>query len=336
VKNSVFLASSSIALATLIVVAFTIGQYPITLNDLADFVKSYFGFVAEDQARADDVAIVLQQIRLPRVLAAAAIGASLAVSGAVFQGIFVNPLVSPGILGALNGAGFGAALAMVLGFGLFGVQLSAFSFSLAAVAIAILIAKIYRRGEKILTLILGGVISSALFGALLSLMKYVADPYDTLPSIVYWLMGSMSFARVEHVVFVLPIMIAAIASSLFFGKRVDLTTLGEDEAQTLGVNVPLTRAILIAIASLLAATSATICGVVGWIGLIAPHIARFIVGANHIVLIPASALVGAIFLLLADTFARSLFVVEVPLGILTAIVGIPIFVFALSRAKRTS
>ncbi|MDR1911852.1 MAG: iron ABC transporter permease [Helicobacteraceae bacterium] len=329
-KNALFPITAAVVLAVSIVVALTIGQYEITLSDLYDLI----GGEAKDSERAYAVKIVLEQIRLPRVLCAAAIGAALAVSGALFQGIFVNPLVSPGILGSLNGAGFGAALAMVLGFSLFGVQLFAFAFSLTAVIFAIFIAKIYGSGEKVLTLILGGVISSALFAALLSLMKYVADPYDALPSIVYWLMGSMSFATSDHLIFITPIIATAIFISLLFSKRLDLMTLGEEDAKTLGLNVHLTRLAIIALGAALAALSVMICGVIGWVGLVAPHIARFICGANHFALILASALIGALFLLYTDTLSRSLFTAEVPLGILISFVGIPVFIFALSHAKR--
>jgi iron complex transport system permease protein len=335
-KNLSFLTFAAIALAVLIAFAFTVGQYSIGLGDAANLLKSAFGGENADanSTRLSEVKIVLEQVRLPRVIAAAVIGAALSVSGAIFQGMFTNPLVSPGILGALNGASFGAALAMLLGLNLFGVQLSAFTFSFSAVLFALLIAKIYGGGEKILTLILGGVISSALFGALVSLVKYLADPYDTLPSIVYWLMGSMSYARIEHIIFAIPIMAIAILFALSLSKRLDLITLGEDEAIALGANIGATRLIFVAIATLLAALSVMICGVVGWVGLVVPHIARFIVGANHIAVIPASALIGAIFLLVADTFSRSIFAAEVPLGILTSIVGIPAFILALRHAKK--
>ncbi len=313
--------------------AFCTGHYEVTLGEFKNIILYLFDLnpPSLDIENTKQSLIILSEIRLPRIIAAIFIGASLSVSGAVFQGMFINPLVSPGILGVLSGAGFGAALGMLFGLSWFMIQGFAFVFGFLAVFLAITISRFYGQGNSILMLVLGGVISSSLFGALLSFIKYIADPFNTLPSIVYWLMGSLSSTSIQSVLAVAPIMIICIAILILFSKYLDVLSLGEDEAQTLGVHVKKMRIFIIVIATILSALSVMLAGVIGWIGLVIPHISRFLVGANHTILLPFSAVLGGVFLLVCDTISRGLLDAEIPLGILTSLVGIPVFILVLKH-----
>lgn len=276
---------------------------------------------------------IILQIRLPRVLLAILIGASLAVSGAAFQAMFVNPLVSPGILGVLAGASFGAALGMLLSEQWYVVQALAFLFGFVAVGVAVLIGGMVSNSRSTIMLVLGGVISGSLFTALLSVIKYVADPYSTLPAIVYWLMGSLTMGDLHGVLLVSIPMILSISGMIALSKYFDLLSLGDEEAKALGVNVPLIRFLAILLATLASSLSVVMAGMIGWVGLIIPHIIRMAVGPSHRLLIPLSAIVGAIFLLLADTISRLALSVEIPIGILTSLIGIPVFIIVLKNAR---
>ncbi|DAB31293.1 MAG TPA: ABC transporter permease [Sulfurospirillum sp. UBA11407] len=334
-KNSLILGVMSLFILFGVIFAFWIGHFPISFEEYINVLKTSLGLSDNLQnSHAKQILTVLYDIRFPRILAALLIGASLAVSGVVFQGIFINPLVSPGILGVLSGASLGAALAMLWNSSLFIIQTSAFLGGFIAVFFSLGISKFYGRGNTILMLVLGGVISSSLFSALLSLVKYVADPYNTLPTIVYWLMGSLSLVQKEDIFFSMPIMLLSIFGLLVFNKHINLLSVGEDDAKTLGINVNKTRLILIILSTILSALSVMLAGVIGWIGLVIPHIARFIVGLNHSILLPFSAMLGALFLLLVDTLSRGFFAVEVPLGILTSLVGIPIFLVVLNNTTK--
>jgi len=335
-KNSILLLGVFFLLCFCFLGAFWIGHYPISSFEYWQVIVYILGL--NDDATATEKIVttftILYDIRLPRILAAVLIGASLSVSGAVFQGIFVNPLVSPGILGVLSGASFGAALGMVWRQSSYVVQMSAFVFGFLAVFFALGIAKFYGKSNSILMLVLGGVISSSLFGALLSLIKYVADPYNALPSIVYWLMGSLSFVTIDGIYAALPFMVFSMLALMIFSKHINVLSLGEDDAKALGVCVNKIRLVLIILATLLSALSVMLAGVIGWVGLVVPHIARFLVGANHMVLLPFCALLGGVFLLIVDSLSRGAFSTEIPLGILTALVGIPVFLVALRQTTK--
>ncbi len=274
---------------------------------------------------------VVTDVRLPRVIAAALVGGALAASGAAYQGVFRNPLVNPGLLGVSNGAGFGAALAIVLlGGGLF-IYPFAFLFGIAAVCLSYWIARVYKQTPTIM-LILGGTIVSAVFSALLSLMKYVADPETQLPSIVYWLMGSLAHASWGQLWAVFPIALG-IGILLMSAWRIDVLSMGDKEARSLGIDVPKNKVLIVSGATLATAGAVCISGVVGWVGLVIPHIGRMIVGSNNKRLIPASMALGAAFMIVVDTIARCMWASEVPLGILTALIGAPFFVYLLKRTK---
>lgn len=308
------------------------GQYPIDLPTFMGYMEfKLFGGAGNDTYTLLDNIIL--QIRLPRVLLAILIGASLAVSGAAFQAMFVNPLVSPGILGVLAGAAFGAALGMLISEQWYVVQILAFGFGFVAVGVAVLIGGMVSNSRSTIMLVLGGVISSSLFTALLSVIKYVADPYSTLPAIVYWLMGSLTMADLHSVLLVSIPILLSIAGMIALSKYFDLLSLGDEEAKALGVNVPLVRFSAIILATLASSLSVVMAGMIGWVGLIIPHIIRMAVGPSHRLLIPLSAVVGAIFLLLADTVSRLALSVEIPIGILTSLIGIPVFIIVLKNAR---
>lgn len=308
------------------------GQYPIDLPTFMGYMEfKLFGGAGNDTYTLLDNIIL--QIRLPRVLLAILIGASLAVSGAAFQAMFVNPLVSPGILGVLAGAAFGAALGMLISEQWYVVQLLAFGFGFVAVGVAVAIGGMVSNSRSTIMLVLGGVISSSLFTALLSVIKYVADPYSTLPAIVYWLMGSLTMADLHSVLLVSIPFLLSIAGMIALSKYFDLLSLGDEEAKALGVNVPMIRFLAIILATLASSLSVVMAGMIGWVGLIIPHIIRMAFGPSHRLLIPLSAVVGAIFLLLADTISRLALSVEIPIGILTSLIGIPVFIIVLKNAR---
>jgi iron complex transport system permease protein len=325
--------SATIAILILIAtISLLWGQYPIDFNTFMGYINfKLFGGIGSDTYTLLDNIIL--QIRLPRILLAILIGASLAVSGAAFQAMFVNPLVSPGILGVLAGASFGAALGMLISEQWYIVQILAFIFGFVAVGVAVLIGSMVTNSRSTIMLVLGGVISGSLFTALLSVIKYVADPYSTLPAIVYWLMGSLTMADLSGVLYVSIPMVLSILGMIALSKYFDLLSLGDEEAKALGINVSLIRFGAIILATLASSLSVVMAGMIGWVGLIIPHIIRMAVGPSHRLLIPLSAIVGAIFLLLADSVSRLAFSVEIPLGIITSLIGIPIFIIVLKNAR---
>jgi iron complex transport system permease protein len=312
----------------------SLGQYHVPVKDLVAFAGwRIFGLAEIDRDKAALLENILFNIRLPRIVAAMLIGASLSVSGAAFQALFINPLVSPGLLGVLAGASFGAALAMVLVKSWVLVQLSTLVFGFIAVGIAVGIARVYRI-HSIIMLVLGGIISGAFFTALLSIIKYTADPSNQLPAIVYWLMGSLSSIDRGTVAIVSVPMVAGILVVIFHARQLNILSMGEEEAQSLGVNVRQVRLTVIFFATLISALTVMVGGMIGWVGLIIPHICRMIVGPDNQVLLPATALMGALYLLLIDDISRLVFVFEIPIGIVTAIIGIPFFALVLKNAQR--
>ena len=269
---------------------------------------------------------VLFQIRLPRIAAAVLIGAALSAAGAAYQGMFRNPMVSPDILGASTAAGFGAALGILLGADYFGISLTAFVFGLGAVLLSYLVSR-FARANETLSLILAGMVVSSLFSAGTSFVKLVADTQEQLPAITYWLMGSLAAVKQRDVLFLLAPFALGLLPLLLLRWRMNLLTLGEDEAKALGVNTTALRLVVIVCATLLTAASVAVCGMIGWVGLIVPHLCRMLFGSDYRRLLPASALFGAAFLLLVDDIARLATAGEIPIGILTAFVGAPMFLW---------
>lgn len=299
-------------------------------------IASLFGGPAVAAYVGTQDAVVLLLIRVPRVVLAGIVGAALSAAGAAYQGMFKNPMVSPDILGVSSGASVGAAAALLLGLSSFWVHAFSFACGLLAVAIVMCVARAMGRGSNsIVVIILAGTVISALFNAMVSLCKYVADPDDSLPAITYWLMGSFSRSGAyADIAGLAAIFVVAGGALLAVRWRINALSFGEDEAKALGVDVRRTRGIVIAAATLLTASTVSYCGVVGWIGLIVPHMARLAVGPNYRGLLPTSMLGGAVFTMVADDIARVIVPGELPVGILTALVGAPLFVFMLMRGRK--
>jgi iron complex transport system permease protein len=277
---------------------------------------------------------VVLAIRLPRIASAVLVGAALSASGAAYQGLFRNPMVSPGILGVSSGASLGAAVAILLGLGTVGIQGSAFVGGLGAVALTWAMSSMVRGGsDPVLVTVLAGTIVSALLAALVALVKLVADPSNALPTITYWLMGSLASVGTNDVALAAVPIIGGLAVLLSLGFPLDILCFGDDEAKALGAEPARLRLVIIIAATLVTAASVAISGVIGLVGLVVPHLARMLVGPGHRRLIPAAALLGGAFLLAVDDVARSLFAIEVPLGILTSIIGAPFFLYLLQRGR---
>lgn len=280
------------------------------------------------------LATVLWSVRLPRVLAAAVVGAALAAAGATYQGLFRNPLVSPDLLGVSVGASLGAVAGIFLSLPVLVIQLAAFVGGLVAVLLVTGVGMLVRERDPVLTLVLAGIAIQALVGAGISLIKILADPYDQLPAITYWLLGSMTAVTRFDVFSILPALGIGFVPLVLLRWRMNVMTLGEEEAQTLGIDTLKTRIVLIAGATLVTAATVSITGIIGWIGLVIPHIARMLVGPDFRRLLPAAMMLGAAYLLVVDMLARSIASIEVPLGILTATVGAPFFLWLLISGKR--
>lgn len=308
--------------------SFMLGRYPVTPVELIKIILSRVLDIT--QTWPDSAENVVFQIRLPRVLAAAIIGAALSIAGVSYQGMFQNPMVSPDILGASSGAGFGAALAILMGFGYMGISVSAFLFGLAAVMLAYGISKVSKINAT-LAMILAGMMISSLFSSCTSFVKLVADTEQTLPAITYWLMGSLVSIKPSDIGFVICPMIIGSVPLFLLKWRMNLLTVGEEEAQAMGVNTGALRLIVIVCATLLTASSVAISGMIGWVGLVIPHFCRMIFGYDYRKIIPASALFGAAFLMVVDNIARLATTAEIPLGILTSFVGAPIFVYLILK-----
>lgn len=283
---------------------------------------------------SDTLQTVVWQIRAPRIAAAVAVGAALSVAGAAFQGLFRNPLVSPDILGASAGAALGALLGIYFSLGIAGIQLAAFAGGLLAVGMVYGVGSTVRQSDPVLVLLLAGVVIGSLLGAGIGLIKTLADPYNQLPAMTFWLLGSLSGAHADDLpALLLPVALGLVVL-LLLRWRLDVMSLPEEEARALGARTTLLRLAIVAAATLITAASVAAAGIVGWVGLVVPHLARFLVGPSFVRLLPASALLGGGFLLLIDTLARSVAQVEVPLGILTALIGSPFFIVLLRRAQR--
>lgn len=301
-----------------------LGRYALSPGQLLHMLWTKVTGGAADWPISDDK--VVFAVRLPRVAAAALVGAALAVSGAAYQGMFRNPMVSPDILGASTGAGFGAAVAILLGAGYFGISAAAFCCGLLAVAAAWLVSRL-SKADQAVALILAGMMISSLFSAGTSFVKLVADTQQQLPAITYWLMGSLSSIKDKDVLFLSIPVTLGMVPLLVLRWRMNLLTLGEEEAQSMGVNTRRLRGAVIVCATLLTSASVAVSGMIGWVGLVIPHFCRMLLGYDYRRLIPAGALFGAAFLLAVDDIARLVTTGELPLGILTAFVGAPLFVY---------
>jgi iron complex transport system permease protein len=320
-------------LAAAIVVALAYGPFPLTVEDVIRATRRLTS--SDDVGAVTSGEIVFMRVRLPRVTAAILVGAALSGAGATYQTLFRNPLVSPDILGVATGAGLGAVLGILMSMSVLGIETLAFAGGIATVVLVYLISSSLRGHDRTLVLVLSGVVIGALAGACISLVKILADPYDQLPAITFWLLGSLAGVKLADLAVTAPLVLIGVVPLVMERWKIGVLSLGDDEARSLGVDVGRLRAVVIGGATLMTAAVVAISGVIGWIGLMMPHIARMMVGPNFNRLLPASMLLGAAFLLVVDTLARSLARVETPIGILTAVLGAPFFLWLLARGRRT-
>ena len=326
------LAIATAVLIAGLLLAFTVGRYPVSLAELANVLFSKITAHRADVSPA--VESVIMQVRGPRVLAAALVGAALAVAGTAFQGLFRNPLVSPDILGASSGAALGAVIGIFFSLGVIAIQAFAFVGGLLAVAAVYVIGSAVRSRDPILVLVLTGVVVGSLLGAGVGLVKYLADPYNQLPAMTFWLLGSLAAANVSDLLPLFGPVAVGTAVLIALRWRMNVMSLPEEEARSLGVATGPLRIAIVAAATLTTSASVATAGIIGWVGLVVPHLARSLVGPDFARLLPAAAILGGGYLLLIDTLARTAAEVEIPLGILTAVVGTPFFIWLLASMKR--
>jgi iron complex transport system permease protein len=309
-----------------------LGRYPVSFTGLWDIVSSLFTSQSDVPPQLKTVVI---DIRLPRILAAFLVGGTLSMTGAAYQGMFRNPMVSPSILGVSAGSGFGAALAILLGFTPLLQQGLSFAFGIGAVAAVYAISlSTGIKHDKCLTLILSGMVVTTVFTALLSIIKYIADPDNALPTIVYWLMGGLSGTEMADLKYIGFISLGGLVILTLSGWKIDMLSFGDEEAKTMGIRVDRFRMFVIVVATLMTASAVSISGIIGWVGLIIPHIARMLIGSKNTDLLPASFLMGGIFLLIIDAFSRTATSMEIPLGITTSLIGAPFFILILIKTSK--
>ena len=328
--SRVKIAAMGAVLVLGILLSFGWGRYPIAPVEAAGILLSRLFPIAPFWG--ERVETILMGIRLPRILLACMVGCCLSAAGAAYQGIFQNTMASPDILGATAGASFGAALAILLGAPGQLVTFSAFLFSMLTVGLVWLISR-RARGKRLLGLILSGIMVSSLLSAGTSFIKLVADPANELPAITYWLMGSLAGAKLSDVSFAVLPMAMGLIPLLLLRWRINVLTLGDEEARTMGIPVGMLRLVVILCATLVTASAVSVSGTIGWVGLVIPHLARMLLGNNYRFLMPASMLLGALFLLLVDNLSRNLLGTEIPIGILTAFIGAPFFLSLIMRGE---
>ncbi|WIV11794.1 iron ABC transporter permease [Proteiniborus sp. MB09-C3] len=329
-RNNLVVISLGVLLVIAIIFSFRLGRYPIHIKELLGILISRIYPI--EQFWTNRVETILFNIRLPRIILSCLVGCCLSASGAAYQGVFQNPMAAPEILGASAGAAFGAALAILNHGSSYTITISAFLFSILTVALVYIISK-RAKGNTILGLILSGIMVSSIFSAGTSFIKLVADPNDQLPAITYWLMGSLNGAKINDIKFVIIPMAVGLIPLLLLRWRMNILTMGDDEAKTMGVNSNRVRLIVIICSTLITASSVSVSGMIGWVGLVIPHLSRKLVGNNYRHLMPISMLFGSIFLLMVDNVSRNLLATEIPLGILTSFIGAPFFIYLITRKE---
>lgn len=326
------LAIATAVLIAGLLLAFTVGRYPVSLHDLANVLLAKLSGAPSGVSQAAESVIL--HVRGPRVLAAAMVGAALAVAGTAFQGLFRNPLVSPDILGASSGAALGAVLGIFFSLGVVAIQGFAFLGGLVAVAAVYVIGGAVRARDPILVLVLTGVVVGALLGAGVGLVKYLADPYNQLPAMTFWLLGSLSATGPADLLPLFGPVALGTAVLIALRWRMNAMSLPEEEARALGIATGPLRIVIVAAATLTTSASVATAGIIGWVGLVVPHLARALVGPDFARLLPTAAILGGGYLLVIDTLARTMAEVEIPLGILTAVIGTPFFIWLLAHMQR--
>ncbi|HHX86888.1 MAG TPA: iron ABC transporter permease [Firmicutes bacterium] len=324
-----------IAILTLIVVALfvvsmLVGRYNTDPSMVLRLIASRF--VPVEPTWNDTLETIIFGIRLPRAIIAMFVGAGLSISGAAFQGMFRNPLVSPGNLGVSSAAGFGAAVAIFLSLSGTMVQVVAFVFGIIGVTVTYFISRVYKT-TPLLMLVLSGMVVGALFTSLTSLIKFVADPYEKLPAITFWLMGGLSSILPADMLLTVPPIIIGATGLILIRWRINILSMGDEEARSLGINTELLKVFIVICSTIITAAAVSAAGLIGWVGLVVPHMARMIVGPDHRVVLPTSFLIGAAYLLLIDNIARTVSAAEIPLGILTSVVGAPFFIYLIRKTK---
>jgi iron complex transport system permease protein len=326
-RRALLIAATPLAV---LYISLFIGRYSVAPADVARILLN--NWPSGDARWPTAAQTIVLQIRLPRALLALLVGGGLSMSGVAYQGMFRNPLVSPDILGVSAASGFGAALALLLARSEVELQLMAFAFGIIGVSLTYLLARAYR-STPMLMLVLSGVVVAAFFGALLSGAKYIADPDSKLPAITYWLLGSLNGASLQTLKVAAPPILLGGIGLMLARWRLNLLAMGEDDARALGIRTEWLTAALVVFTTLITAASVSVCGIVGWVGLVVPHVARIWVGPDHRVLMPAACGIGATYLLLIDDVARTASVSEIPLGILTALIGAPFFAYLLRKTR---
>ena len=316
------------ALLALFLLSFVVGRYGVPLGQVVRILLS--GVLPLEQTWTDNMAIAVLNVRLPRILLACLVGCGLSAAGTGYQTVFQNPMAAPDILGASSGACFGAALSILTGQGAVMITVFAFLASLLSVALVYLVGN-HTRGNRVVNLLLAGIMVGSLFSACTSYIKLVADPTNQLPQITYWLMGSLSGTRMGTVKFAAVCMAVGLVPLLLLRWRMNLLTLSPDEARAMGVHTDRLRLAVILSSTVLTAAAVSVSGMIGWVGLVIPHLSRRIVGSDCRRLMPMACLFGAAFLLLVDNMARCLTATEIPIGILTAFVGAPFFIYLMVR-----
>lgn len=315
-------------LVMLFFLSFSVGRYPISPIELIQVI--YSKITGDSHIVSSTAQVVVMNIRMPRIILAMLVGAALSAAGACYQGIFQNTMASPDILGASSGAAFGAALAIILHLGSIWITCFAFLFSLGTVLSVLFISKRIR-GKQVVGIILAGIMMSNLISAGTSFLKLVADPADELPAITYWLMGGLSNGDMKDVTFLLPLLFIGLLPMFIYRWKMNVLSVGDDVAQTMGVNARNLRMIIILSATLLTSASVSVSGTIGWVGLVIPNMCRKVVGNDYRFLLITSMISGAIFLLIIDTLSRTMFATELPLSILTGFIGAPFFLYLMTK-----
>ena len=311
-----------------VIISAALGRYPISVREIFGIIGSKIFAVTPFWTATQESLLLIH--RIPRILLACLVGCCLSTAGASYQGVFQNPMAAPDILGASSGAALGAALAILLGLGSTMIVVFAFSTSLLTVFIVIYVGNRVK-GKRVVGLILTGIMVSSLVSSGTSFIKLIADPQDQLPAITYWLMGSLNGTQPEDVKFAVIPMLIGLIPMLLLRWRLNILTFGDEEAKTMGINAKRLRTVVIICSTLVTAASVSVSGMIGWIGLVIPHLARRLVGNNYKALMPATMLMGALFLLIVDDISRTLFSTEIPIGILTSLIGAPFFIYLISR-----
>ncbi len=333
-KSGLVLVILFILLIAIFLWSFTIGRFAVSIPELLTvFSRKMLGFPA---TWSDTLETVLFNIRIPRIIVALIIGAALSASGAAYQGLFRNPMVSPDILGASAGAGFGASMAILYSGGTLAIQLAAFVCGITAVMLTYFISRLISKGgNSVLVLVLTGMVVTSLFSAFISLAKFTADPNHKLPEIAFWLMGGLSSITAKNVPLVLIPFFIGIIPMLLLRYKLNAFSFGEEEAQSLGIDTKKISFFYILFATLITSSAVATGGMIGWVGLVIPHLARILVGPNYKYMLPASILLGGAYLLLIDDLSRTIFELEIPLSILTAIIGAPFFIYLLFKGRNS-